>query len=126
MFQKAFPIYLAAGMTYEEFWEKEGWLVKSYREAQRIKHNDVNYAAWLNGVYILQALQSGVPVVLNGIAKNHIDLPNFPDKPIDFSEKGKEQKEKKQMELQKAKMQEMVEQFNATFRRKQAAKAAST
>ena len=122
VFREVFPMYLAIGMTRKEFWEKESWLVKSYRKAHKIKNDEVNYSAWLHGVYVLQALQSGVPVVLNGIAKERIDLPSFPEKPIDFEKKTKEEREAKQMELQKAKMQEMADRFNAVFRKKQEAK----
>ena len=81
IFIEAFPRYLAMGMSYAEYWEKESWLVKSYREAQKSKNNDINYIAWLHGVYVLDALHNGVPVVLNGIAKSHIDLPKYPEKP---------------------------------------------
>ena len=117
-FREAFPLYLATGMSYEEFWEKESWLVKSYREAQKIKRDEINYSAWLHGIYVLDALHTGIPVVLNGIAKSRIELPKYPETPLDLMEKNKEEQEKKQMELQKAKMHAMVEAFNATFRRK--------
>ena len=118
IFLEAFPQYLAIGMTYEQFWEKESWLVKSYREANKLKLDEINYSAWLHGIYVLNALQSGVPVILNGIAKERISLPGFPEKPIDFSEKAKEDQEKKQMEKQRAYMQMIAEQFNATFKKK--------
>ena len=117
-FRKVFPRYLAIGMSYEEYWEKESWLVKSYREAQKEKRTEKDYYAWLNGIYVLKALQTGVPVILNGIAKQVVTLPEFPDRPIDFSENRKKEQEKKQMELQRAKMQEMAEAFNRTFRKK--------
>lgn len=123
-FREAFPIYLAMGMSYEEFWEKESWLTHSYRKAQKIRYDDINYSAWLNSLYMHHALMSGVPVILNGIAKTHIDLPKFPEKPFDFSEFDKKKQEKKQQELAKARMQMIAEQFNATFRRKQEAKKA--
>jgi hypothetical protein len=116
-------MYIAIGMTYEQFWEKESWLVKSYREAQKIKNKESNYFAWLNGVYVLQALQSGVPVMLTGIVKEKIKLPEFPKTPIDFDASSKEEQEKKQMELQKARMKEMAERFNAAFMKRQEAKA---
>ena len=111
-------MYLAIGMTYEEFWEKESWLVKSYREAQKLKLKDVNYAAWLNGVYVLQALQTGIPVVLTGMLKERIKLPEYSREPINFDAKNKEEQEKKQMEMQRAKMQEIADRFNAVFRKK--------
>ena len=105
-------------MTYREFWEMDSSLVKDYRKAKKIKNDEVNYSAWLHGVYVLNALQTGIPVVLNGIAKERIQLPSFPEKPIDFEERDAKKKEEKQMELQKAKMKEMAERFNATFRKK--------
>ena len=123
MFREAFPMYLATGMTYEEFWEKESWLVKSYREAERIRREEKNYFAWLSGIYTLQALQTGVPVMLTGIAKQIVKLPEFPNKPIDFEKASEEERERKKMEANRAKMQAMVEQFNATFKRKQKEKA---
>ena len=106
------------GMTYDLYWEGESWLVKSYREAHRIKRNEINYSAWLHGLYVLQATNSGIPVVLNGIAKSKIDLPPFPEKPIDFDEEKSKKQEEKQIQLQIARMQEMAEQFNRTFNRK--------
>jgi len=120
-------MYLAMGMTYEQFWEMESWLVKSFRKAHKIryeeKQNEINYSAWLSGVYTMKALQTGIPVVVNGFVKTHVDLPQFPEKPIDFAANSKAEREKKQMELQRARMQMIAEQFNATFKRKQEAKA---
>ena len=113
-------MYLAMGMTYELFWEKESWLVKSYREAHRIQQDESNYHAWLCGAYVLNALQTGIPVVLNGIAKSHIDLPKYPDKPFysDDMKKTPEELERERMEKQVAKMREIAEHFNSVFKRK--------
>lgn len=115
-------MYLASGMTYEEFWEKESWLVVSYREAEKIRKEEKNYFAWLGGIYTLQALQTGIPVVLTGIVKQSVKLPEFPERPIDFAKSNEEERERKKMEVNRAKMQAIAEQFNATFRRKQAEK----
>ena len=107
------------GMTYNEFFYKESWLVKSFRKAYRIKQDEINHSAWLQGLYIVQALNSGVPVVLNGIMKQVKELPNYPGKPLEFNEKDEKKIEQNRMELQVAKMKEMMEQFNSTFARKQ-------
>ena len=112
-------MYLAIGMNYEDVWEKESWLVVSFREAERIRKEEKNYFAWLGGIYTLQALQTGVPVMLTGIAKQTVHLPEFPNRPIDFTRAKEEEQERKKMEANRAKMQAIAEQFNATFRRKQ-------
>ena len=119
LFQEAFPVYLSMGMTYNEFFYKESWLVKSFRKAYRIRQDEINHSAWLQGLYIVQALNSGVPVVLNGMMKQVKDLPNYPSKPIEFSDKSEKKVEEDRMKLQVAKMKEMMEQFNSTFARKQ-------
>jgi len=123
IFQEAFPRYLAMGMSYAEYWEKESWLVKSYREAQKSKNNDINYIAWLHGVYVLDALHNGVPVVLNGIAKSHIDLPKYPEKPIELqSEKEQkrtvEKQQEEQTKLAAAKFMQFALQFNKGFKKR--------
>ena len=119
LFNEAFPAYIAMGMTYREFWEMESSLVIFYRKAYRIKQDEINHSAWLQGLYIVQALNSGVPVVLNGMMKQVKDLPNYPSKPIEFSDKSEKKVEEDRMKLQVAKMKEMMEQFNSTFARKQ-------
>lgn len=124
VFQEAFPEYLAMGMSYAEFWEMESWLVRSYRKAKEIRINEINYSAWLHGLYTIKALQSGVPVLVNGFVKNHVELPQFPETPIDFSKEAKERQEKKQRDLAKARMRMIAEQFNATFKKRQEAKKA--
>lgn len=107
------------GMTYREFWEMDSSLVIAYRKAYRIKQDEINHSAWLHGLYILQALQSGIPVVLNGILKTKVELPTFPKEPFNFGEQAKKKKEEDQMQLQVAKMKAIAEQFNATFAKKQ-------
>lgn len=122
IFHELFPEYLAMGMSYREFWELDSSLVKAYRKAHRIRNDEINYTAWLNGIYILNALNSGIPVYLTGIAKTRVDLPKYPEKPIDFEERNREEKAKKDREMQIARMREMAEQFNATFRKRQSKK----
>ena len=122
IFKEAFPVYLAMGMTYREFWELDSSLVIAYRKAYQIKQEESNNSAWLQGLYFLQALQSGVPVFLNGIMKTKVDLPEFPQKPIPFSKDGKKKQEEDKMKLQVARMKAMAEQFNATFAKKQGTK----
>ena len=112
-------MYLAMGMTYREFWELDSSLVIDYRKAQQIKEEEKNNSAWLQGLYFLKALQSGVPVILNGIMKTKVDLPDFPNKPIPFGKDGKKKQEEDKMKLQVARMKAMAEQFNATFAKKQ-------
>lgn len=117
-FHEAFPEYIAAGMTYREFWELDSSLVKDYRNAMIIKQKEINYVAWLNGLYMLNALNSGVPVCVTGFAKSKIELPHFPDRPIDFEAQTAEAKAKEERKKAIDRMKQIAEQFNKTFRKK--------
>ena len=121
-FHEAFTEYIAIGMTYREFWELDSSLVKDYRRASKIRQKEINYTAWLNGLYVLNALNSGVPVCVTGIAKQKVDLPHFPDRPIDFDAESRKKAEEENRKLQIARMREIAEQFNTTFRKKQSMK----
>lgn len=118
IFHEVFPDYLAAGMSYREFWELKSSLVKDYRRANEIRKREINYIAWLNGLYTLNALNSGVPVCVTGIAKSKVELPRFPDKPIDFEAQSAEEKAKEERKKQIEHMKQIAEQFNRTFRKK--------
>ena len=123
VFREAYSYYLSIGMPWDLYWEGPSWLVRSYRDAHKVKEKEINRNAWLNGFYVMQALQTGIPVVLAGMLKQHVDLPKFPDEPIKFEHKTekevKVEQEDKQMQLQVAKMHEMMMAINATFQRKQ-------
>ena len=118
IFHEAFPEYIAMGMSYREFWELDSSLVKDYRRAHRIKQEQANYNAWLTGLYVLNALNSGVPVSVGGFAKHKVELPRFPEQPIDFEKQTAEEKEKKKLKEKAEKMREFAERFNQAFRKR--------
>ena len=44
------------GMTYDEYWNQDPWLVKDYRDAYEYKKDELNAQAWLEGVYMYHAI----------------------------------------------------------------------
>ena len=115
---EAFAEYIAMGMSYREFWELDSSLVKDYRKAQKVKRDQMNYSAWLTGLYVLNALNSGVPVSVVGFAKHRIELPHYSENPIDFEAQTAEAKAKEERKKQIEHMKKIAEQFNKTFRKK--------
>lgn len=73
-FYELFPYYLSIGMTALEYWEGDCWLVKHYLKAHRLKQEHENYAAWLQGAYIYDALCAVSPA-LHAFAKNPKPMP---------------------------------------------------
>lgn len=110
IFREAFPQYLAIGMSAEEFWDGDSWLVKAYREAYRIRvENEEKVAdrnAWRIGEYIRFALAS-VPITVNGFAPKGHHMQKYPEKP--FAMQAEEQKREDTRKKQEANKQEMAQ-----------------
>ena len=56
VFYEQLSLYLAIGMTLTEYFEEDCMLTKYYRQAYRIKQENEDYSAWLQGIYIYKAL----------------------------------------------------------------------
>lgn len=77
---KAFPSYLAMGMTYDEFYKKDHTLAISYRRAFELKRAKENEDMWLLGAYVYQAIARVSPL-FNPFAK-HPKPEDYLDKPF--------------------------------------------
>ena len=119
IFHDAFPHYMAMGMTAEEFWDGEPWLVKAYRKAYRIRvENEERTAdrnAWRIGQYIRFALVS-VPITVNGFAPKGHHMQEYPEKPMTMA--AEEQKKEKVRKKQEANKQEMAQALFHAFTEK--------
>lgn len=77
IFKKAFPHYLAIGMTYDQFWNQDVELVKAYREADEIRRDRKNQDMWLQGAYYYEALLDASPALRTSFSKH-------PPKPVPY------------------------------------------
>ena len=56
IFKEIFPYYLSIGMTYDQYWHEDVDLVVYYRKAEKHRRNKQNTEAWLQGMYIYDAI----------------------------------------------------------------------
>lgn len=119
IFHDAFPHYMVMGMSAEEFWDGEPWLVKAYRKAYRIRvENEEKMAdrnAWRVGQYIRLALVS-VPITVNGFAPKGHHMQSYPEKPMTMA--AEEQKKEEIRKKQEANKQEMAQALFHAFTEK--------
>jgi len=80
------------GMTYRQFWLEDCRLVIDYRKAYKLRQEEQNRAAWLNGVYIYKALQSAM-INVQGFVPKNAKIEPYPTQPIDFFRKEKTEQE---------------------------------
>jgi len=110
-FHKVFPMYLAMGMTYEQFWDGDSILAVDYRKADEIRNDKLNQQLWLQGMYIYEALCDVAPI-LRAFPKKGTKPHKYPAEPYAISQKERkqksEQKEKLVAEKGKAMLDAMI------------------
>lgn len=120
-FYEVFPFYLAIGMTAEQYWDGDCELVRYYRKAAKIRQDLKNQDAWLQGMYIYQAVGNLAPI-LRAFAKKGAKPQPYPEQPFELNvrqdKKVEKTKEKKQDDKAKAYMQMFAMSFNKKFQGK--------
>lgn len=110
-FHKVFPMYLAMGMTYEQFWDGDSILAVDYRKADEIRNDKLNQQLWLQGMYIYEALCDVAPI-LRAFPKKGTKPHKYPTEPYAITQKEQkqksEQKEKLVAEKGKAMLDAMI------------------
>ena len=109
IFEESFPFYLAIGMSSAEYWEGDPSLARYYRKAYKIKQEEINNNAWLQGLYIYDAVSTAVHNALRG--KNS-KAREYTKQPYDFTNRQKTEFEKaKEIETEQEKALAWMENF---------------
>ena len=115
LFDKACPSYLAMGMTYDEFYNKDHTLAIAYRKAYRIKRKQENQDMWLLGCYVYDAITRVSPL-FNPFNSHPKPMP-YLDKPFPMYEEetGENAKSKAVADKGLVYMQAQMIKFNKKF-----------
>lgn len=62
LFRTMCPYYLSIGMTWKQYWDDDCGLTVYYREAEELRNKRRNEQAWLQGMYIYDALGRLSPI----------------------------------------------------------------
>ena len=112
IFEASFPFYLAIGMSYAEYWEGDPILTQYYRKAYQIKQEEINYIAWLQGLYEYDAVSTALHNALRGFGKNKPPAKDYAKQPYEFNNKVKTEAEKaKEVEIEQEKAAAWMENF---------------
>lgn len=109
IFDECFPFYLAIGMSYAEYWTGDSSLVRYYRKAYQIKQDEINNNAWLQGMYIYDAVSTALHNALRG---KNTRVREYAKQPYDFKHREKTEAEKaKEVEIEQQKAAAWMENF---------------
>jgi hypothetical protein len=112
VFEECFPFYLAIGMSYAEYWEGDPKLAQYFRKAYCIKQEQFNNNAWLQGMYVYDAVSTALHNALRGFGKNKPPAKDYAKQPYEFRNKVKTEAEKaKEIEIEQEKAAAWMENF---------------
>ena len=115
IFDKAFPYYLALGMTYNEFYKQDHTIVIAYRQARKLKREMKNEELWLQGAYVYHAVSRIAPLLIP--FNEHPKAEPYLDKPFPLSDEETEADAKSNAVADKGKayMYAQMLKFNKKF-----------
>lgn len=106
--------YIAMGLSADEYWNGDYRNLKYYRQGYFVKKDIDNYDAWLQGLYIYEAIVDSAPI-LRAFSKARRPLP-YPSKPYEISRelnrREKEEKERARMETIRSKTEAFASAWN--------------
>ena len=99
-------------MSSAEYWEGDPSLARYYRKAYRIKQDEINNNAWLQGLYIYDAVSTALHNALRGMGKQKPPAKDYAKQPYDLHNKVKTEAEKaKEVEVEQEKAAAWMENF---------------
>lgn len=111
------PVYLAYGMTLEQYWDGDVEYAAYYRDAHEMRREMENEAAWMQGMYFAEAVASSL------YGRKH----KYPAEPYPLKTKISKEREKRRQEQNERKtvdyMMTFMNNFNKRFAENQKAQA---
>ena len=116
-FDESFPFYLSIGMSFAEYWEGDSTLARYYRKAYQIKQDEINTNAWLQGMYIYDAVSTALH---NALRDKKTHTRDYAKQPYNFKHREKTEIEKaKEVEIEQQKAAAWMENFVLINRKSQ-------
>ena len=99
---------MSIGMTYNEYWYGDPLMVRDYYRAFRIRRKQEDERMWLQGLYVLQALQATV----GNLFLSDGEEPNrYPEEPI-LQEKDREKEEERKAKEEEREQLRLIAYLN--------------
>ena len=105
-------------MSYAQFWDEDPYIARDYRLAHKIKLDEANQMAWLQGAYVYQAIGALAPA-LRAFSKGRVQ--EYMKEPSGFAapEQKPEDREKASDNRARQWMEMWAINFNAKFEEKE-------
>ena len=117
IFEELCPVYMAYGMSYNDYWYGNPRMVVAYRKAHELDIKRRNEEMWLQGLYNFEAFSTALSNI--HFDNKHHKINRYREKPIDIFEKNEEEK-KQEAEKARQKVIQSLTQLKAMFDKRNA------
>lgn len=114
-FEELCPIYMAMGMSYEQFWDGDPAMATVFQKAQRLRLKQEDERLWRQGLYFYDALCCVAPALQ---AFRPSKPTPYPAKPYSMKERAEDGTEIDERERESKKGKIFMEVFAVHFNRK--------
>lgn len=118
IFEKACPIYMSYGMSYNDFWYGPAFMTTFYKDAHKLKVRQQDENNWMLGMYVYEAILDCSPILHAFSKKGTKPLP-YAEKPYlmdKLQTKTKAEIKKDQEEQAEAERLKFIVKMNSWFR----------
>ena len=109
---------MSIGMSYDEFWNQDVTLVRVYRKAQELREKRQNQYAWLQGMYIYEALCDVSPLFRFTMKKGTIKPEPYVKEPYAITADEVRERELREAKKKEEKLKADFAAFAEAMRRK--------
>lgn len=113
-FEKACPVYMSYGMSYNDFWFGPAFMTTFYRDANKLKLRQQDENNWMIGMYVYEAILDCSPILHAFSKKGTKPLP-YAEKPYLFDKFEEKTQAEKEQEEEAERLKFMI-QMNNWFR----------
>ena len=111
LFEKACPIYMSYGMSYNDFWYGPAFMTTFYRDANKLELRRQDENNWMIGMYVYEAILDCSPVLHAFSKKGTKPLP-YADKPYLMDHLREKTESEKEQEKDNERLKFMVQMNN--------------
>lgn len=125
LFFHALPDYMAMGMSWDEYWHGDPYLVVVYRKMFELKRKQRNWEMWMQGAYVFDAMLKASPMFRSN-TKGKVEPGKYPEEPWPLTEKeAEERKERDRIAAYKRMKEKLFSEAKRDREQKQKDKEAS-
>ena len=109
---------MSIGMSYDDFWNGDVSMVKAYRKASELQDKRRNFDAWMQGIYVYEALCDASPLYRFTMKKGSIKPEPYIKEPFPITAAEVREREEREARVKQERLKAQFALFAEQMRKK--------